>query len=65
MITRGYLTNVNIAHAYNASHSDDRATIKTKYANLVAENTEYMLKLKEHFKEKFCRPLVISILCRL
>ena len=32
MITRGYLTNVNIAHAYNASHRDDRATIKTKYA---------------------------------
>ena len=53
MITRGYLTNVNIAYAYNASHSDDRATIKTKYAKLVAENPEYMLKLKEHFKTDY------------
>ena len=53
MIARGYLTNVNIAHAYNASHSDDRATIKTKYTKLVAENPEYMLKLKEHFKQDY------------
>jgi len=53
MITREYLTDVNIAYAYNATHSDDRAIIKIKYNNLIAENPEYMLKLKEHFKTDY------------
>jgi hypothetical protein len=53
IIERGYRTNVDIAIQYNASRDDDRITTKGYYANLLEQQPELVLKLKEHFAEDY------------
>jgi len=53
VVDRGYRTNVDIAIQYNASADDHRITIKNYYANLLEQQPELVLKLKEHFAEDY------------
>jgi len=53
IVDRGYRTNVDIAIQYNASRDDHRITTKDYYANLLGQQPELVLKLKEHFAEDY------------
>ena len=53
-ITRcGYRTNVDIAIEYNASRDDDRIRTKNYYMELLEQQPELVLKLKDHFAEDY------------
>jgi predicted SnoaL-like aldol condensation-catalyzing enzyme len=52
-VNKGYRTNVDIAIQYNASTEDDRITTKDYYTNLLEQQPELVLKLKEHFAEDY------------
>ena len=47
---KGYITNINIVHSYNASVDDDqRKYTKVKYLELLESRPDLVLKLKNHF----------------
>ena len=49
----GYRTNVDIAIEYNASRDDDRITTKNYYTELLEQQPELVLKLKDYFAEDY------------
>ena len=49
----GYRTNVDIAIEYNASADDDRITTKNYYIELLEQQPDLVLKLKDYFAEDY------------
>ena len=52
IIEHGYVTNIEIAHAYNTSE-DDKLERKNYYIKLLEQDPSLVLKLKEHFAEDY------------
>jgi hypothetical protein len=49
----GYRTNVDIAIQYNSSRDDDRIRTKNYYVELLEQQPELVLKLKDYFAEDY------------